>query len=460
MNPERLLQYFERVSEAPDAIPRLRRFILDLAVRGKLVDQDPNDEPAAELLKRIHVEKEQLVEKGNYRRQKPLLEPPEREADVLTPNTWRSARLGAVTNITQGFAFPSESFSSDKSDGLPLIKIGDIGSNNPTVFVRGEYEDTYVVNHGDLLLGLSGSIKCATWKGPLALLNQRIARIVPVPNGLNPQWLLFCVEKCIETWISETSKLTVQNVKAGQLYEAVIPVPPLAEQHRIVAKVDELMPLCDQLEVAKTEREQSRDRLVAASLHRLNAPVDAEEANTPEAFRDHARLYFDHLSRFTTRPEHIKQLRQTILNLAVRGKLVPQDLNDEPVLGTAVLSKPARGHSVIAYKDEEDWLYGVPVNWGWCRLEGIADLVTDGEHATPPRISERQVPLVTAKNVRDGTMDYSITDWVSFETADKAWRRCRPIVGDILLVCVGATTGRLCILREPKDMVLQRFSVE
>ena len=97
------------------------------------------------------------------------------------------------------------------------------------------------------------------------------------------------------------------------------------------------MALCDQLEAAKTEREQSRDRLVAASLHRLNSPADTAETDAPDlpaqqadAFRDHARFVFNHLPRLTTRPEHIKQLRQTILNLAVRGKLVPQDPNDEP----------------------------------------------------------------------------------------------------------------------------------
>jgi type I restriction enzyme S subunit len=89
-------------------------------------------------------------------------------------------------------------------------------------------------------------------------------------------------------------------------------------------------------------------------------------------------------------------------------------------------------------------------------MDTIADQVTDGEHATPLRISETQVPLVTAKNVRDGFMDYSQTDWVSIETAQKAWSRCRPQVGDLLLVCVGATTGRLTVLREPQDMVLVR----
>ena len=101
-------------------------------------------------------------------------------------------------------------------------------------------------------------------------------------------------------------------------------VPPLAEQRRIVAKVDELMALCDRLEAAKAERETRRDRLTAATLHGLNNGSDGP------AFRDHVRFALDHLPHLTSRPEQITQLRQTILNLAVRGKLVPQDPKDEP----------------------------------------------------------------------------------------------------------------------------------
>jgi type I restriction enzyme, S subunit len=114
----------------------------------------------------------------------------------------------------------------------------------------------------------------------------------------------------------------VQNVKARQLYEAVVPLPPVAEQRRIVAKFHELMALCDILEAARTKRESTRDRLTAASLSRLNVP-------DPDTFRDDARFALDALPPLTARSHQVKQLRQTILNLAVRGKLVPQDQDDE-----------------------------------------------------------------------------------------------------------------------------------
>ena len=123
---------------------------------------------------------------------------------------------------------------------------------------------------------------------------------------------------------ADDGQRTIQNdASTRDLARLPFPLPPLAEQHRIVAKVDELMALCDRLEAARAEREATRDRLAAASLARLNAP-------DPDTFHDDARFALDALPALTTRPDQIKQLRQTILNLAVRGKLVPQDPNDEP----------------------------------------------------------------------------------------------------------------------------------
>src|SRR5207244_3326695 len=108
MNAGRLLQHFDRISEAPDAIPRLRRFILDLAVRGKLVEQDPNDEPAVELLKRIQVEKTRLVREGKIRKPVTLSCVQDDEASFPIPPGWIWARLGEITNVVMGQSPPGE----------------------------------------------------------------------------------------------------------------------------------------------------------------------------------------------------------------------------------------------------------------------------------------------------------------------------------------------------------------
>ena len=96
MNAEHLLTHFDRIADAPDAIPRLRRFILDLAVRGKLVEQDPNDEPASELLKRIAAEKARLVETGEIKRRKPFAPVGQGEQPFVAPSCWAATRLAII----------------------------------------------------------------------------------------------------------------------------------------------------------------------------------------------------------------------------------------------------------------------------------------------------------------------------------------------------------------------------
>ncbi|MGH8474963.1 MAG: hypothetical protein ACRER2_04200, partial [Methylococcales bacterium] len=335
MNPNQLLEHFERLSAAPDAIPRLRRFILDLAVRGKLVEQDPNDEPAAELLKRIQAETAQLVIAGEIKQVKPLATFDEYELPFAIPLNWCWVRLHKITSYIQRGKSPKYT----AGDGLPVIsqkcvQWSGLDLDSAKLITRDsieEYDTIRFLRNGDLLWNSTGT--------------GTIGRIVKVKE---PPPKLICdshvtVVRCllvdaeyVRSWLrSDHVYAAIEDRAAGSTNQVeltsqlamnqVVPLPPLPEQHRIVAKADELMALCDQLEAAKTERERSRDRLVAASLQRLNQPAEDEKA-----FREDASFTFNHLPRITTRPAHIKQLRQTILNLAVRGRLVPQDPNDEP----------------------------------------------------------------------------------------------------------------------------------
>ena len=162
---------------------------------------------------------------------------------------------------------------------------------------------------------------------------------------------------------------------------------------------------------------------------------------------------FEVFAQLSEASDAMLQLRRFVLDLAVRGELVSPDVETEAISAAPriVRTEMTRGSELTEARP-----YLVPPNWNWQSIEEVAVQVSDGEHATPARIVDHQVPLVTAKNVRDGKMVYDQTDWVSHETAVKAWGRCRPIPGDILLVCVGATIGRLCVLREKRDMVLVR----
>jgi type I restriction enzyme, S subunit len=190
---------------------------------------------------------------------------------------------------------------------------------------------------------------------------------------------------------------------------ALIPLPPLAEQHRIVAKVDELMDLCDRLEAAQATREVVRDRLAAASLARLNAP-------DPDTFQADARFALATLPALTTRPDQIKALRQTILNLAVRGKLVPQDLNDEPA--SVLLRRVAEGdwaqRTVPAGADGSD--NDLPTGWETALIEHCFN-VSGGIQKTPARTPKGNAfPYLGVGNVYRSRLD--LRNVKQFELAD------------------------------------------
>jgi type I restriction enzyme S subunit len=165
-------------------------------------------------------------------------------------------------------------------------------------------------------------------------------------------------------------------------------LPPVAEQKRIVDRVDELMALCDKLEAAQAKREKRRDRLVAATLHGLNNGDASPAPGTHPAFKDSARFYLNHLPRLTTRPQHIHQLRQTILNLAVRGKLVPQDPNDEPAeellarIAATKLRLQAQGRigreKLVDPVETDNLLFEIPKSWRWAKLAELTELITKG----------------------------------------------------------------------------------
>ena len=339
MNAERLLKHFERISEAPDAIPRLRRFILDLAVRGKLVEQDPNDEPAEELLRRIQAEKARRIEVGEIRPPRSLEWIDEIEKIFSLPNSWAWIRLEEVGAIIGGGTPPSgdpDNFT-DGGAGIAWLTPADLGKHDDLYVSHGARDLTEkglqsssatVMPKGSILFTSRAPIGYTAIASNEISTNQGFKSVVPYIVECSRYVATYL--HAFGTWIDSQAPGTTFREVSGKIVSGLpFPLPPLAEQHRIVAKVDELMALCNELEAAREKREIQRDRLVAASLHGLNNGSLSPEPGRL-TFEESARFYFKHLPRLTTRPGHIKQLRQTILNLAVQGKLVEQDPNDEP----------------------------------------------------------------------------------------------------------------------------------
>ena len=451
MNPAQLLAHFDRISDAPDAIPPLRRFILDLAVRGKLVEQDPRDEPASELLGRIRAEKARLVYAGEIKKGKPLLDIEEDEIPFGIPANWQWVRLNDITSYIQrgkspeyttGEGFPVISQKCVQWGGLDL----DSAKSITTESIE-KYEPIRFLRRDDLLWNSTGT-------GTIG----RVVKVKEPPRKLvcdSHVTVVRCLEvdaEYIRSWLrSDHVYAVIEDRAAGSTNQVeltsqlamnqVVPLPPLAEQQRIAAKVDELMALCDRLEAAQVERESRRDRLVASSLNRLNNGAD------PDAFRDHARFYFNHLPRLTTKPEHIQQLRQTILNLAVRGKLVPQDPNDERA---EKLTEPPAKKSK-SQKGDRDAPFELPATWQWMQLGQISELINGDRSKNYPNKAEyvrEGVAWINTGHIEpDGTLSTDSMHYITRKKFDSLRSgKVRP--GDLVYCLRGATLGKTAIITQ------------
>jgi type I restriction enzyme S subunit len=448
---ERVLAYFDRISEAPDAIPRLRRFVLDLAVRGRIADQHIDDEPASTLIERIQATKHAAGMKI-----RPSRAPGSEEVPFDAPSGWAWATIGQLTG-EHGQTVPAHQFtyidvsSIDNEAGRIL---------EPKVIAPSEAPSRArkIVEEGDVLYScvrpylLNIAVVDRQYK-PKPIASTAFA----VLHGFDlilPRYL----------WLVLRSPVVVAEVESrmrGQAYPAIndadfkstqIPVPPLAEQHRIVAKVDELMALCDRLEAAQKERENRRDRLVSASMARLNQPTD-----TP-SLRKQVRFYLQQLPKTLANRRHAQRLRLTILNIAMSGQLAPQDASDEPA--PELLRRKAQlpdgfqrrrkilktGYGTAPGPD----LPRLPASWTYAtvdelyKLNAIVDYA-DGNHGSLyPRSSEFGavgIAFVTAKDLFGGRVQWQGCARLN-ETRARQLRKGWAIGGDLLLTH-NATVGRV-----------------
>ena len=429
MNPDLLLAHFDRVSNAPDAILRLRRFILDLAVRGKLVEQDSSDEPASELLKRIQNEKERLIKAGELRRQRPMSPVESDEVPFAAPLGWEWTRIRQVTS-DRGQKTPDKDFTYIDVTAINK-EAGCVADVKVLAPADAPSRARKLVQTGDVLYSCVRPY----------LLNVAVieSEIVPPPIASTAFAVLngFGLVIAKYMWIALRSPFMVECVEAkmrGQAYPAIndsdfadlpFPLPPLAEQHRIVAKVDELMQLCDSVEVAQAEREHRRDVLVAASLHHLTNGANAETV------RSLANFYLNHLPELTRTPNHIGTLRQAILDLAVRGFLVHESSN-------TVAEHPRQ--QIPTFSDFDVTL---PAHWSVLPLTKVASSIVDCPHSTPKWTTEGRI-CVRTNQFRPGHLDLSDVRFVSKSTYLERIQRLEPAENDILYSREGGILGIAC----------------
>ncbi|EOD4067106.1 restriction endonuclease subunit S [Yersinia enterocolitica] len=371
-------------------IKKLRELILELAVRGKLVPQDPNDEPASELLKRIAAEKAELVKQGKIKKQKPLPEISEDEKPFELPEGWEWVRLGFITNYGEC----DKAEPTDANADTWIVELEDIEKSTSKLLNRVKFSERPFkssknkFNKNDVLYGkLRPYLDKVLVADNSGVCTTEIIPIKAYGNILSGYLRLLLKSPRFIAYANEsTHGMNLPRLGTEKATHAVVQLTAITEQIRIVNKVDELMSLCDQLEQQSLTSLEAHSQLVETLLSTLTDSQNAEELA-----ENWARIsqHFDTL--FTTEAS-IDALKQTILQLAVMGKLVPQDPNDEPA--SELLKRIEREKAQLVKEgkikkqkplppiSEDEKPFELPVGWEWCRIMAIAQV---GTGSTPSR---------------------------------------------------------------------------
>ncbi|HCG8628322.1 TPA: restriction endonuclease subunit S [Vibrio parahaemolyticus] len=385
-------------------VKKLRELILDLAVRGKLVPQDPNDEPASELLKRVANEKKLLVNNKKLKKIKKLPDLNDIELPCFElPVGWEWAFIPEVI-AHHDYAIKRGPFGSALKKAYFVSSGYKVYEQQHAInddFKRGEYyvdEDkfqelkSFEVKPNDLIISCSGTVgkvAIAPHNMEPGIINQALLKISLNNNSLINEYfkILFSAYYMKTETLSDLQGTAQKNMVSVETLKSVpFPYPPINEQHRIVAKVDELMALCDQLEQQTEASIEAHQVLVTTLLDTLSNSADADEL-----MQNWARIS-EHFDTLFTTEESIEQLKQTILQLAVMGKLVPQDPNDEPASellkriaeekAQLVKEKKIKKQKALPPISEDEKPFELPSGWEWERI-GTFGVVGTG--ATPSR---------------------------------------------------------------------------
>ena len=393
-----LLSNLNLLATAPGGVAKLRELILTLAVQGTLVPQNPKDEPASVLLKKIRAEKDRLIAEGKIKRDKPLTEIAEEEKPFALPEGWEWVRLGTVTNISTGKLDANAAVANGQ---YPFFTC----SNTPLAIDRYSFECSAV------LLAGNGDFNLKHYTGKFDAY-QRTYVIQPILTNL--KFLYFTLNKYIGVLTKNQRGSAIPYLKLGDITDPPIPIPPLAEQSRIVTRVEELMRLCDALEAKGQLEATQHAQLVSTLLGTLT------ESETPEELADNWQRVATHFDLLLDRPEAVDALEQTILQLAVRGLLVPQDPKDESTGELLTKIRGAKDKLIVAGKikrdqsllpiAEDEEPYAIPTGWKWVRLGDVSKVISGYAFSSEDLAAESGIRAIKITNAGVGefheTEDY------------------------------------------------------
>ncbi len=457
MKLETFFNNFEVLVDAPNGFQKLRELILQMAVMGKLVEQNPHDGTGAEILREIQRAHKSQNSKGiktivNLESMNQL------ESTWKIPNTWAFTTLESASYGGGLFGDGDwvESKDQDQFGDIRLIQLADVGDgiykNKSERFMNSKTAErlncTYLQKSDILIARMPDPLaRACVFSGD----PKRCVTVVDVcilrsnKSFFLPEFLIIAINSPFfrNLALSKATGTTRSRISRGNLSLFPIPIPPLVEQHRIVAKVNQLMSLCDELEARKQKKRESRTRLNSAALDLLLA------ARAPDEFAKSWRRISDNFDLLYDMPENVGALRQAILQLAVKGKLVQQDPNDEPasVLVEKIKAekerlineKKIRNKEALPHIEVNDLPYNLPDGWTSIRLGKCIDLIS-GQHLGQDEQNDRGEGLPYLTGPADfGKMNPIATRWTSDPKVISE-------KNDILITVKGAGVGKANIL--------------
>lgn len=471
----KLLEHFHEISLHPASAKELKSLILQLAVQGKLTakwrEENPDVEPASDLLERIKDEKGKLVKEGKFKKEKFEFSINESKIPFILPQNWEWCHL---ENINYDIHYGYTASAKDSFGNIGLLRITDIQENKvnwntvPDCDISEKEFRKHELKENDILIARTGGTIGKTYQvkniSVKSVFASYLIRAIPV-NRIHAEYeKLFLESPFYWKQLKENSQGTGQpNVNATSLKSLLVPLPPLEEQKAIVQVVEQLFNEVEQLEQLTKHRIQLKESYAASALNELTKnDTIVEWTNLAPHFKE----FFDH-------KPNIKKLRETILQLAVQGKLTHHWRKDNPDVGPAfkllerinaekeqlVKEGKIKKEKPLLPIAEDEIPYELPGGWVWCRFQEIFD-IRDGTHDSPKAFNGKiSYPLVTSKDFKNGIIDFSEAKKISEADYEEINKRSKVNENDILFSMIGGNIGNQVMVKGVTSFAIKNVAL-
>ena len=449
----RLLEQFKGLSVVPSNTEKLKGFILDLAVRGKLThewrEKNPNVDNASVLITSIANEKKRLVDQKKIKKVKSLEQINPEEIIFKTPNSWKWERLGNVGETNVGLTYKP---SHIVENGTPVLRSSNIQdgklSLNDIVRVNTNYRQKDIISKGDLLICARNGSRRLVGKCCIIDDSSEVmvfgAFMAVYRSSINPFVKLFIQSPVFRSKLEGVETTTINQITQTNLKSTCCPIPPLEEQKAIVETVKELLNEVEQLEALTKKRIKLKEDFVVSALNKLTSSEDTSQEWNYLA---------THFKTFFTEKKSIKSLRETILQLAVQGKLTKKWREEYPNVEPAsilldyvkekkqdlVAEKKIKNEKSLPDLNENEINADLPITWVWCRLGEVGYTQTG---STPPKKNPKyygsHIPFLGPANISNKKIEYPV------EGLSKEGLTAGRLIpnGSLMMVCIGGSIGK------------------